>query len=133
MVGLWVIKVMHYRTMTNCPCCHKRGFFILVTHHWYELPNMEEHNKVICTRCNITLRSDVFNLSDTPRSHILPSWDYQCMYIKSLLYLQHVRNTTKSRKRRRRALNNHMDLKQRLSREAKFKPSVIDCNKSGRG
>lgn len=73
-----------------CPCClHKT--MSLYHHHWFEPPDYSMHVQHICKQCNCQLRPDTIwsylltRPNDKQRfwmSHILPSWELQCLFVK---------------------------------------------------
>lgn len=45
-----------------------KGFEILVKHHWYQPPNLEEHTVMACQSCNSMLTRDKFSAYPLIRS-----------------------------------------------------------------
>jgi hypothetical protein len=76
-----------------CPACGKE-VDKLVTHHWYELPDLTIHSKDICSSCNgLLVTSNFYGIKyylehKNSLHHILPSWNEQLNFIQQALRQQ---------------------------------------------
>lgn len=68
--------------MQRCIGCGK-DVEKLVTHHWFELPNMGFHAERICPHCNSMLRANVFYPGIDCPDHVLPCWDEQLAFLRN--------------------------------------------------
>jgi hypothetical protein len=74
----------------NCPACDRLAER-LVTHHWYEVPDMTLHEKDICYSCNQILITSKFygnkfhSDHKSNLTHILPPWEKQLEIIQQVL------------------------------------------------
>lgn len=65
----------------NCAGCGHTA--VLVAHHWYELPDLERHERQVCARCNAILSSyrfyppEFYSEHRDQLHHILPPWHLQ--------------------------------------------------------
>lgn len=70
-----------------CPACEKE-VDRLIKHHWFEAPDMEQHEKEICDHCNSLLSSNNFYPKEEYENnranlnHVLPNWEEQLEFIK---------------------------------------------------